>query len=141
MPPACQLGPPSHSPVAGSGDPPTQQADIVKEFKQAWEAKDIAALVGLLDPDATAIADSGGLATAHLHPIEGSEQIARAYVGIAGKAPHLTLLERTVNGQPGLVAQLDGVTVTVYAFEIADDRIKRVWAVRNPEKLRTWTTG
>jgi RNA polymerase sigma-70 factor, ECF subfamily len=121
--------------------PPTQQADIVKEFKQAWEAKDIAALVGLLDPDATAIADSGGLATAHLHPIEGSEQIARAYVGIAGKAPHLTLLERTVNGQPGLVAQLDGVTVTVYAFEIADDRIKRVWAVRNPEKLRTWTTG
>ena len=74
-------------------------------------------------------------------PIEGSEQIARAYVGIAGKAPNLTLLERTVNGQPGLVAQLDGVTVTVYAFEIADDRIKRVWAVRNPEKLRTWTTG
>ncbi len=121
--------------------PPTQQADIVKEFKQAWEAKDIAALVGLLDPDATAIADSGGLATAHLRPIEGSEQIARAYVGIAGKAPNLTLLERTVNGQPGLVAQLDGVTVTVYAFEIADDRIKRVWAVRNPEKLRTWTTG
>jgi len=141
MPPACQLGPPSHSPVAGSGDPPTQQADIVKEFKQAWEAKDIAALVGLLDPDATAIADSGGLVTAHLRPIEGSEQIARAYVGIAGKAPNLTLLERTVNGQPGLVGQLDGVTVTVYAFEIADDRIKRVWAVRNPEKLRTWTTG
>ena len=105
------------------------------------EAKDIAALVGLLDPDATAIADSGGLATAHLRPIEGSEQIARAYVGIAGKAPNLTLLERTVNGRPGLVAQLDGVTVTVYAFEIADDRIKRVWAVRNPEKLRTWTTG
>jgi hypothetical protein len=121
--------------------PPTQQADIVKEFKQAWEAKDIAALVGLLDPDATAIADSGGLATAHLRPIEGSEQIARAYVGIAGKAPNLTLLERTVNGQPGLVGQLDRVTVTVYAFEIADDRIKRVWAVRNPEKLRTWTTG
>ena len=121
--------------------PPTQQADIVKEFKQAWEAKDIAALVGLLDPDATAIADSGGLATTHLRPIEGSEQIARAYVGIAGKAPNLTLLERTVNGQPGLVGQLDGVTVTVYAFEIADDRIKRVWAVRNPEKLRTWTTG
>ena len=46
-----------------------------------------------------------------------------------------------MNGQPGLVGQLDGVTVTVYAFEIADDRIKRVWAVRNPEKLRTWTTG
>jgi RNA polymerase sigma-70 factor (ECF subfamily) len=121
--------------------PTTQQAEIVKDFKQAWEAKDIDALVGLLDPDATAIADSGGLVAAHLLPIEGSEQIARTYVDIAGKAPNLRILERTVNGQPGLVAELDGAIVTVYAFDVADGRIKRIWAIRNPEKLRTWTTG
>jgi RNA polymerase sigma factor (sigma-70 family) len=121
--------------------PTTQQADIVKDFKQAWEAKDIDALVGLLDPDATAVADSGGLVAAHLLPIEGSEQIARTYVDIAGKAPNLVILERTVNGQPGLVAELDGVIVTVYAFDVADGRIKRIWAIRNPEKLRTWTAG
>jgi RNA polymerase sigma-70 factor (ECF subfamily) len=119
--------------------PPTRQADIVKEFKQAWEAKDIGALIGILDPEATAIADSGGLARAHLEPLEGSELIARAYVDIIGIAPNLTLLERTVNGQPGLVAQLDGVTVTVYAFDIVDNRIKRIWAMRNPQKLRAWT--
>ncbi|HJT91644.1 MAG TPA: RNA polymerase sigma factor SigJ [Mycobacterium sp.] len=121
--------------------PTSQQAGIVKDFKQAWEAKNISAIVSLLDPEATAIADSGGLAKAHLHPIEGSEQIARAYVDIAGLAPNLTILERTVNGQPGLVAQIDGVTVTVYAFDIEGGRIKRIWAVRNPEKLRTWTTA
>ena len=51
----------------------------------------------------------------------------------------MTLLERTVNGQPGLVAQRDGVTVTVFAFDVADGRITRIWAVRNPEKLRPWT--
>jgi RNA polymerase sigma factor (sigma-70 family) len=119
--------------------PPTQQTGIIKEFKQAWEAKDIGALIGLLDPAATSIADSGGLARAHLRPIEGSEQIARAYVDIVGFAPNLTILERTVNGQPGLVVQLDGTTVTVYAFDIADNRIKRIWAIRNPEKLRPWT--
>jgi len=119
--------------------PPTQQTGIVKEFKRAWEAKDIGALIGLLDPAATAIADSGGLAKAHLRPIEGSAQIARAYVDIAGLAPNLTILERTVNGQPGLIAQLDGTTVTVYAFDIVDNRIKRIWAIRNPEKLRPWT--
>jgi RNA polymerase sigma factor (sigma-70 family) len=124
-----------------SPTPTTQRASIVKDFKQAWEAKDIDALIGLLDPDATAIADSGGLAAAHLLPIEGSEQIARAYVDIAGRAPNLTILERTVNGQPGLVAQLDGATVTVCAFDVVGDRIKRIWAVRNPEKLRTWTAG
>lgn len=121
--------------------PTTRQAGIVRDFKRAWEAKDINALVNLLDPEATAIADSGGLAKAHLLPIEGSEQIARAYVDIVGLAPNLTVLERTVNGQPGLVAQLDGVTVTVCAFDIAGDRIKHIWAVRNPEKLRTWTAG
>jgi hypothetical protein len=26
-------------------------------------------------------------------------------------------------------------------FEIAGDRIKHIWAVRNPQKLRPWSTG
>ncbi|MCG5217349.1 RNA polymerase sigma factor SigJ [Streptosporangium sp. KLBMP 9127] len=122
--------------------PTAQQARIVRGFKQAWEAKDIDALIGLLDPDAMAIADGGGLAITFLRPIEGGEQIARAWVEIAERRPgNMTFLERTVNGQPGLVAQQDGVTVTVFAFEVAGDRIKHIWAVRNPEKLRRWTTG
>jgi RNA polymerase sigma factor (sigma-70 family) len=120
----------------------TRQAGIVRAFKAAWEAKDIHALIGLLDPDATATADSGGLAIAFLSPIEGGEQIARAWIEIANRAPvNMTFLERTVNGQPGLVAQQDRVTVTVFAFDIAGDRITRIWAVRNPDKLRPWTTG
>ena len=121
--------------------PATGQASIVRAFKQAWEARDIDALVGLLDPDATATADTGGLAIALPSPIEGSEQIVRACLEVARMAPDLTILERTVNGQPGLVAQQDDVIVTVFAFEVAGDRIKRIWAVRNPEKLRPWTTG
>jgi RNA polymerase sigma-70 factor (ECF subfamily) len=121
--------------------PATEQASIVRAFKQAWEARDIDALVGLLDPDATATADTGGLATALPGPIEGSEQVVRACLDVARIASDLTILERTVNGQPGLVAQQDGVIVTVFAFEVAGDRIKRIWAVRNPEKLRPWTTG
>jgi RNA polymerase sigma-70 factor (ECF subfamily) len=123
--------------------PAARQASIVRDFKAAWEARDIGALIGLLDPGATATADGGGggLASAHLRPIEGGEQVARAYIEIARAAPGLTILERTVNGQPGLVAQHDGVTVTVYAFDISGDRITRIWAVRNPDKLRPWMTG
>jgi RNA polymerase sigma-70 factor (ECF subfamily) len=115
------------------------QARIVKDFKQAWEAKDINALIGLLDPDATAIADGGGTVGALLHPIEGAEQIARSMVNLEGRLNKLTILERTVNGQPGLIAQQDGSTVSVYAFDIAGDRIRHIWAVRNPDKLRPWT--
>lgn len=121
--------------------PAAQRADIVRAFKQAWEAKDIDALIGLLDPDATAITDSGGLVNAVLRPVEGREWIARYAIDIAARVPGLTILERTVNGQPGLVAQQDGVTVTVMAFDVAGDRITHIWAVRNPDKLRPWTVG
>ncbi|MEY2241858.1 RNA polymerase sigma factor SigJ [Streptomyces sp. BF23-18] len=118
-----------------------RRSDVVSAFKEAWEAQDIDALIGLLDPDATAVADGGGLATTFLHPIEGGERIARAWTELARRRPaDMTLLERTVNGQPGLVAQQNGVTVTVFAFEVAGDRITRIWVVRNPEKLRRWTT-
>jgi RNA polymerase sigma factor (sigma-70 family) len=119
--------------------PTAQQAGIVRAFKLAWEAKDIGALISLLDPGAMVVADGGGLAGAQ--PIEGREQIARACVDLTDRAPGLTILERTVNGQPGLVTQRDGVTAAVLAFDMAGDRIKHIWAVLNPQKLRPWTTA
>ncbi|MEU9182646.1 RNA polymerase sigma factor SigJ [Streptomyces sp. NPDC048550] len=125
------------APAAATGE----QAALVRNFKEAWEAKDIEALVDLLDPDATMVADGGGLVGAVLRPVEGSEHIAAYLIHIAAKAPGLTLLERTVNGRPGLVAQHSGVTVTVAAFDLTGSRVTRIWAVRNPEKLRPWTNG
>ncbi|MBF6272264.1 MULTISPECIES: RNA polymerase sigma factor SigJ [Nocardia] len=116
-----------------------ERAEVVRDFKRAWETKDIEALIEILDPRAVATADSGGRVVAFRHPITGGEQIARAWIEIASRAAEVTLLERTVNGQPGLVAQIDGAIATVYAFDIADGRITRIWAIRNPEKLRQWT--
>jgi RNA polymerase sigma-70 factor (ECF subfamily) len=119
--------------------PPAQRAETVSAFKQAWEARDIDALISLLDPDASVIADGGGRARAALRPIEGSQHIARYLVDLFAISPNVTLLERSVNGQPGLVAQQDGVTVTVWALDVAGDQVTRMWAVRNPDKLRPWT--
>ena len=127
----------AHPPAAPAT---ARQAAIIPDFKNTWQTSDIAALVALLDPGATITAD-GGLATAALHPIEGAEQIARYLNRLAARAPGLTILERTVNGQPGLIAQHSGTTVAVFAFDIAGDHITRIWAVRNPDKLRPWATG
>jgi RNA polymerase sigma factor (sigma-70 family) len=127
----------AHPPAA----PSARQAAIIRDFKNAWQTGDIATLVALLDPDATITADGGGLATAALHPIEGAEQAARYLAGIAARAPDLTILERTVNGQPGLIAQQNGATVTVFAFDITGGHITRIWAIRNPDKLRPWAPG
>lgn len=123
----------SRAPVS----PTAQRARVVREFKLAWQAKDINALIGLLDPDATAVGDGGGIVTAQLRPIEGAEQIARFFADRT-RPGRLAVRECAVNGQPGLAAHLDGALVSVYAFDIADDRIRRIWAVLNPEKLRPW---
>jgi RNA polymerase sigma-70 factor (ECF subfamily) len=123
----------------GPAIPAARRADIVRNFKQAWEAQDIDALIGVLDPNATTIADGGGLARAKLRPVLGGERVAAAFLDIGRRVPGLTLVERTVNGEPGLMAEQDGATVAVLAFEIAGDRITHIWAVRNPEKLRPWT--
>jgi RNA polymerase sigma factor (sigma-70 family) len=120
---------------------PAQQASIVRAFKLAWEAGDIGALIGLLDPGATVTGDLGGLPVALPGPLQGAEQIASICIAYEAQAPGLTLLECTVNGQPGLVAQQEGVTVAVYAFDIAGDQITRIWAILNPSKLRPWPTG
>ena len=144
-PQACrQLASSARQRIRGSrpaANPATsRQAGLVRDFKRAWEAKDIGALIGLLDPGATVTADGGGLVSAALQPIRGSQQIARYVVDLATRvADAVTITERTVNGQPGLVAEQDGVIVTVFAFEVADDRITHIWAVRNPDKLRPWT--
>ncbi|GHG95179.1 RNA polymerase sigma factor SigJ [Streptomyces lanatus] len=126
---------------APAATPAARRADVVRDFKEAWETKDVDALVRLLDPDATAVGDGGGLVSAAPHPVSGGERIARYFVDLAERGPAVTILQRTVNAQPGLVVRQDGVTVTVVAFEVVGDRIRHVWAVRNPEKLRPWTTG
>ncbi|MFJ9868560.1 RNA polymerase sigma factor SigJ [Streptomyces sp. NPDC101165] len=128
----------SHAPATPEA-PAARRAAVVRDFKRAWEAQDIEALIGLLDPDATAIADGGGLAQAALLPVDGGEQVARYLVGLSARAVGMTVLERTVNGQPGVVVQQDGVTAAVLALDVVGDRIHRIWAVRNPEKLRPWT--
>jgi RNA polymerase sigma-70 factor (ECF subfamily) len=121
--------------------PAPSTAGIVRNFKEAWQAGDIQALIGLLDPDVVATGDGGGVANAAPHPVEGGAEVARYFADLAARGVGYTLLERTVNGRPGLVAEHDGAIVMVMAFDIADDRIKHIWAVLNPEKLGGWRQG
>ncbi|MFD3342972.1 RNA polymerase sigma factor SigJ [Streptomyces anthocyanicus] len=118
--------------------PAAVRADVVRQVKEAWQTKDIAALVDLLDPAAVMTADGGGMVGTALRPIEGGARIAQYMAAVADKAPGLELLERSVNGVPGLVARRDGAVMTVAAFDVADGRVTRIWVVRNPEKLGPW---
>ena len=120
--------------------PTAEQARLVSEFKRAWEAQDVRAMVDLLDPEATAVADSGGLVTAARRPIAGGPRVARYLAKLAGQGLELgmELVETTVNGRPGLAGRLGGETVVVLAVGVEEQRIRNLWAVVNPEKLRLW---
>ena len=41
-----------------------------------------------------------------------------------------------VNGAPGLVSYVDGAPDTALALDWAGDRVRGIYIVRNPEKLR-----
>jgi RNA polymerase sigma factor (sigma-70 family) len=125
---------------SGTSTPAEQQASLVREFKAAWQTGDLTRLVKVLDPDAVAIADGGGVVPAAIEPLVGADAIAAFFVRVHDARRHLVVRETVVNGQPGLVATTgeDDDIVAVLAFDVADQHITRLWTVRNPEKLRAW---
>ncbi|MEY9872033.1 RNA polymerase sigma factor (sigma-70 family) [Streptacidiphilus sp. MAP12-33] len=128
--------------VAG-GASTAEQAALVRDFQRVWHAQDLDGLIALLDPDAVFTADGGGVVQAAPHPIHGAARIAGFVVEVARHVTAtavVTLHERLVNGRPGLLVRIGDETSAVYAFDVAAGRITRIWAVRNPEKLRRWET-
>jgi RNA polymerase sigma-70 factor (ECF subfamily) len=123
------------APARGAG---SADAQAVTAFRAAWEAGDVAGLVRVLDPDAVAVTDGGGLVSAAVDPVPGAAAVARFLVDVFARRPELTVREAVVNGAPGLVAEESGTTVTVISLRVSGGRIDRVWVVRNPDKLSAW---
>ncbi|GAA3942391.1 RNA polymerase sigma factor SigJ [Microbacterium soli] len=117
---------------------PTEHAAVVRSFKVAWETGDLVSLIGLLDPDATAITDGGGLVSAAIEPLLGADEVARFFLNVKNRQPDLTIREELVNGEPGLVVTGGGQTLAVICLGHHHGKIAHIWAVRNPEKLAAW---
>ncbi|GAB3196549.1 RNA polymerase sigma factor SigJ [Nocardioides hungaricus] len=120
---------------------PAERAEVVRSFKAAWQNGDLATLIDLLDPEATAITDGGGRVSASLEPLHGPEAIARFFAGVLDRQPDLAVREELVNGEPGLLAtDGDGRPLAVVVLATTrGGKVESVWAVRNPEKLGAWS--
>ena len=108
---------------------------VLKAFKAASEAGDMAGLVELLHPEAVYVADGGGKVTAARRPVRGAEPIALLAVRqIEIRRPDaFRIIE--VNGQPALATYDGGELVWLDTVEITDGRITAFRRLANPEKL------
>lgn len=119
---------------------PRQRWRTAEAFLTACEGGDVAQLLGLLAEDATVWSDGGGVVAAARRPIHGADAVARFLVGIARHVPAGAVHRRCdVNGQPGLVVEVDGASAAVMSLDVRDGRVRAVRIVVNPEKLRELT--
>jgi RNA polymerase sigma-70 factor (ECF subfamily) len=113
-------------------------AAVVRSFKHAWQTGDVEALVALLDPNAVAIGDGGGIVTALKRPLVGADWIVKAFTQLGKDQPAMELRETVVNGELGLTVLAGDELLAVVSLAVSDGRIQRIWAMRNPEKLSAW---
>ena len=108
---------------------------VLKAFKAAADAGDMAGLIELLDPDAVYVADGGGKARAALRPVRGAEAIARLAVRqIEVRRPDRSEIIE-VNGLPAVATYLGGELIWLDTVEIAQGRIAVFRRLANPEKF------
>ena len=126
-------------PVRASGSPiDAKHAELVSAFLDASKSGDLATLTSLLASDVRLIPDSGGKVPAAMNVLAGADRVAAFLAGAVRKGWTADLTARlgTINGLPGLIIDGPDGLVQTNAFEFEGDRIKTIYVVRNPDKLR-----
>jgi RNA polymerase sigma-70 factor (ECF subfamily) len=115
-----------------------ESEEIVRRFRDASVTGNLDGLMAVLHADATLVSDGGGKAAAATRPVLGADRIAKFVLGYARKvhysASDFELV--TVNGAPGLLMRHPIAGTGTYSFDIVDGRIRAIYIVRNPDKLR-----
>ena len=123
--------------------------EATERFLAASTGGDINALMELLAPDVTLWTDGGGKVRQALHPVEGSTKVAtwmagvsrrRAYEGV--EISDMTIAFVQINGGPGITFTGAGRVISVMSVDLdADGRIRTVYNIANPDKLRAVAGG
>ena len=121
---------------------PHRNSQITAQFLATAASGDVDALMAMLAPDATWMADSGGKVSAARRPVVGAARVARAIAGLMRKAgPTLHVEMVTCNSAPAVLLYLGEHLEGVITLEIADDKISNFYVMRNPDKLAALATS
>jgi hypothetical protein len=89
----------------------------------------------VLAPDVVLVADGGGEVTAFRRPVVGSDRVATLLSRFNTVAPGAVVGTVWLNGAPAARIDLAGEIDTAVSLVVADGRITRIYAIRNPHKL------
>jgi RNA polymerase sigma-70 factor (ECF subfamily) len=94
-------------------------------------------LLSILADEVVEYSDGGGKTSAALKPIYGPAKVARYMLGVLNKLPAgLVIQPALVNGQPAIVGYVNQQPYVVLAIDIVDGRIRSVYNILNPDKLK-----
>ena len=115
----------------------TEQEEVVERFLAAVAGGDLQGLLDALAPDVVMVADGGGIAQAVVKPVVGAKKVANLLRTFPKFGAGATVLPVLLNGGPGArIVGLDDGHDTAIGFTVVGGRISRIYAVRNPAKLR-----
>jgi len=109
---------------------------VTERFLEAALGGDVEALMEVLAPGVTLVADGGGRVRAPRRPVHGADKVARFLASVATRPgqdvwSHLV----QVNGGPGIVVVSDEGPVAALVLDVAEGMVRTVHLVANPEKL------
>lgn len=109
---------------------------LLRAFADAAARGSMQDLKALMAEDVELIGDGGGKVLTFSKILRGSQRLAQLYYSLwrrMGAGVHMELVE--LNGEPGMLRFLDGELESAQTFEIEGERIVRIRAQRNPDKL------
>ncbi|MFG1793259.1 RNA polymerase sigma-70 factor [Nocardia sp. NPDC049149] len=110
---------------------------VIDQFLRAARNGDVQTLMDVLAPDVVQLADGGGKVTVAGRPVVGAERVAKYLVALAQNGMAGMDVEfGSFNALPALLVRSGGELDSVLLIELSGDRITRLYAVRNPDKLR-----
>ncbi|GAB3970208.1 RNA polymerase sigma-70 factor [Actinoallomurus acanthiterrae] len=119
---------------------PLVRRQVTERFVAAVVGGDIEALIRVLAPDVTLLADGGGKArAAGPRPIQGRDKIARLLIGDAARRPipDLAVRYEHINGEPSALLLSGDSPFAVVVLDLTADgtQVHGIYTVTNPDKL------
>ena len=111
---------------------------LIEQFLVAWDRGDLDRLLNLMAEDAAFYADGGGKVTASQKPLYGQIKIARFLLALKRSRliPDFNSQTALVNDRLGIINLIDNKAQSVFSFNFVEHKIKTIFAVVNPDKLK-----